>query len=440
MGWIEELQRNVNPLGPAGGAFKQPAGVMNNPDALKSPLRNMPQMTPFISQKPFSGAGSSSGFQPQMPTQQQEPAETFMSFNRRTNPLPNSGGSQGASPDSIYAQLIADLRDKIDREYSYDGAGDALVDQAFQGSLDALGSARTRTNDNYASSRDNIDTLTSSHVANIKGADRDAIQRIGGDLTSKYAQNYDGRASELSADRQTDIDAKTAMLKNLGIQDAGVGTVGDVQTAAIADNSAEKAGAMRQAAGYQAADETRNVEQAQSMANAGVERQTDLRRQLDGILGNLDNQEAKIGNDKSIAKLDARNADRANFQKEQGYYNDTLGTLLNDQSDREKTRYEAELKAQSGKGSGSNSAFDVVAKQVANATGNDAAPYIEAYNQALAAGGGTLETGIGDKTSAMYKAMIKYMKDKKGLDADPDMVGRVLGGIQNYGTDKLNAN
>lgn len=359
--------------------------------------------------------------------------------------------SQGDSQESMYQGLIDELMGKINREYSYDGAGDKLVDEAFQGSLDALGTARTRTNDNYSTSRENIDSLTNSHVANIKGADRDAVNRIGDDLTSSYNANFGENASRLKADRAEEIALKTDMLKRLGIQDAGLGSAGDVQTAAIAENSADQAGAMQQAETYKSADLTRNVEQAQSMANAGVERQSDLRRQLDGILGGLDTQEAGIRNDISTAKLGAQQSDRANFQKEQGYYNDSLQSLLSDQSNRDESQrdftYQKSLDqakfdqqaasdaAKNGGVAGTNSAFDVVDSRIA-AKGKNPTDYRTAFNEAMQSG--VLDSGLGDKNSLIQQQMLKIMK-KKGLDPNSTLVSDYAYGVLNYGTDKLSA-
>lgn len=359
--------------------------------------------------------------------------------------------SQGDSQAQMYQSLIDEIMGKINREYAYDGAGDALVDQAYQGSLDALGNARTRTNDNYGTSSANIDSLTNSHVANIKGADRDAVNRIGDDLTSSYNANFGENASRLKADRAEEIALKTDMLKRLGIQDAGLGSAGEVQTAAIAENSADQAGAMQQANTYKSADLTRNVEQAQSMANAGVERQSDLRRQLDGILGGLDTQEAGVRNDMATAKLGAQQADRANFQKEQGYYNDSLQSLLSDQSNREESQrdftYQQSLDqakfdqqaasdaAKNGGVAGTNSAFDVVDSRIA-AKGKNPTDYRTAFNEAMQSG--VLDSGLGDKNSLIQQQMMKIMR-KKGLDPNSTLVSDYAYGVLNYGTDKLSA-
>lgn len=361
------------------------------------------------------------------------------------------GDSGGNSQEAMYQGLIDELMGKINREYAYDGAGDKLVDEAFQGSLDALGTARTRTNDNYSTSRENIDSLTNSHVANIKGADRDAVNRIGDDLTSSYKANFGENASRLKADRAEEIALKTDMLKRLGIQDAGLGSAGEVQTAAIAENSADQAGAMQQANTYKSADLTRNVEQAQSMANAGVERQSDLRRQLDGILGGLDTQEAGVRNDISTAKLGAQQSDRANFQKEQGYYNDSLQALLSDQSNREESQrdftYQQSLDqakfdqqaasdaAKNGGVAGTNSAFDVVDSRIA-AKGKNPTDYRTAFNEAMQSG--VLDSGLGDKNSLIQQQMMKIMQ-KKGLDPNSTLVSDYAYGVLNYGTDKLSA-
>lgn len=456
MGWIEDIKNAVGQtpvMKGIQGAFNFLDTAPDRPTSLNK--------KPIMQSGGFQGGGGSfanpgGGFQGGsgsfgMPAANDQNALNKFGFQQQGQFAPTPEGfrfdqdMQSRSQEDMYQSLIDELMGKINRDYAYDGSGDAMVDQAFQGSLDALGNARQRTNDNYSTSRENLDSLTNSHVANIQGADRDAVNRIGSDLTSSYGNIYDSNAKGLEDDRAKEVALKTEMLQRLGIQDAGPGTVGEVQTQAIANNGAEKAGAMQQAEGYKAADLTRNVEQAQSMANAGVERQSDLRRQLDGILGGLDTQEAGIKNDMASAKLSARQADEANFGKQQGYYQDSLETLLNDRSNQAESQRDFDYKMaldvakqqQGGSNGGSNSMFDVVDGKIAS-QGLDPAPYRSAFNEAMQEGGGPLASGVGDKNSHIQKRMIEIMR-KKGMAANPATIGDYVFGVMNYGTDKLNA-
>lgn len=456
MGWIDAIKQTVNAIGLDDDDFGQKfsnankmigAGIRGGMPGAKKAAANRPSSFGAGSSSRFPGQGAlKSGINDQSQLNKFAWQQPENSGVQRMEQSRFSGQGALADESQMYQSIIDELMGKINQEYAYDGAGDALVDQAFQGSLDALGNARTRTNDNFAASSGNIDTLTKSHVANITGADRNAVMANSDRLESGIGDIYGAAQKSYEGDREKEMALKTEMLSRLGIQDAGIGTVGEVQTEAIADNTAEQAGAMKQAAGYEAADLTRNTEQAQSMSAAGVERQTDLRRQLDGILGGLDTQEANIRNDMSSAKLNARQADQANFQKQQSYYQDSLEAFLNDQSNRAESERDFNYKASldqaklqgrgGGEEGGGNNVFSAIDQSIAS-QGIDPAPYRAAYNQAMADGGGPLSGDLGSETSHMYKRMREIMA-ANGQKADLNIIGNYVNGVQNFGTDKFN--
>lgn len=443
MGWLEDLTNSIGQtpvVKGLQGAFNFLDTAPNRPDKLnKRPV--MQQESGFgggggsfaKDRSNFGGSGGSFG----------NPMAPAMGSWRQDITGQGSIGMpepEMSAREKAYLEAIEAIRRKTEEQYAYDGANDALVDQAFQGSLDAINGARTKTNDNYGQSRTMLDNLTNSHVANIKGADRDAVNRIGDELTSGYNKIYDDRNAELSADRDREMATKVEMLQRLGIQDAGLGTAGAVQTAAIADNSGDKQGALQQAGAYKAADLTRNTELGQNQAAMGVDRQSDLRRQLDGILGGLDKSEADVRNQMSQAKLEGRNADRASWDDMQRYNNETLLKLqqqesdqANADSDRAFQREMAGLKS-GGSAKGSSSMFDVVGGQLQNSTGYDMQPYLAAYSQAMEAGGGALGVAGGDKASYLVQQM-----RKKNPQLDPQVAVQYVQGLLNYGTDKLSA-
>lgn len=394
----------------------------------------------------FSGSGGSSSFAQAAP---KAAVGSWLPNNLNRNPSQPMGFTESSSApvqsdmERAYMEAIEAIRRKTETPYAYDGANDALVDQAFQGSLDAINNARNTTNSNYSQSKDMLGELTRSHVANIQGRDREAITSNGEQLQSGYNELYDNRDAELKADRTAELEAKTEMLKRLGIQDAGLGTSGNVQTEAITDNSGNRQEALQQAQSYQASDLTRNTELGQNQAAAGVERQSDLRRQLDSILGNIDNTQAGVMQDIASAKLQGRQADRASWDDQQKYNNETLIALEQARTDQANNDRDYAFKREmadrdaassaSSEAAGTSSRMDLASDMIRRG-GVDPTAYESAYTNALSRGNNFTRAGKGD-----IQAQLLDEIRRNNPTLDPNTINRYLSAVYGYGADKMDA-
>lgn len=364
------------------------------------------------------------------------------------DPYPSHGyttdgppGRQGRDEDpgqpideyEVRAQKIRDLMEDLEGA----GAGSdnlAMVDQAFAGSLAAIANARKSAQTNYQTSDKAIQGLTAGHVNEIKTNDRQAVEANANDLNKAYDSSYNDAKSALQANQDREMSARAEMLSRLGIQEAGMGDTGKAQSQALTRLEEDQSGMKQQAAGYKAADLTRNTELASSQAAAGVERQGDLRRQLNGINANLDQSLASVENSKASAKISAQNADKADYLKQLQFYQDQLKDIQSEKERADNTAYDRAVDQRdfNAKNSGSvGGALDIADQQIRN-LGEDPAQYADAYAQ-------TMQENSFDSRSGKDKIADTVAKmTAKNKNLSPRTALRYVMSIENFGTDKGN--
>lgn len=348
--------------------------------------------------------------------------------------IPESRYRDGPGEDE---QRMEQIKALLDQEFAPSGEYGAMVDEAYASALGNIGKARGQANSNFQESDARIAGLTAGHVNEIQTKDRDAVNKIGGDLQSSYKETYGDARGQLQGAQNSEIAAKTEMLKRLGQEEAGVGTAGQSESEAMTRLTEQEAGAQKQAQGYQAADLTRNVEQAQSQASAGVERRSALSRDLQKILGGLDESEATVNNAKSMAKLSGLQSEKNDFRQQQQFNLDSLTQMedrIEGKADKtwERSFKERELASKNSGGSG-GSKYDVISNDI-SARGVDPAPYLDAYAEVSAMPFNPQVNG--DKLNWTISQMEKAAA-RKGLKLDKTVALRLAGGIEDYGTDKL---
>jgi len=222
------------------------------------------------------------------------------------------------------------------------------------------------------------------------------------------------------------------MLQRLGIQEAGIGEAGQGESEALTRLEESQAGAMKQAQGYQQADLVRNTEQAQSQASAGVERRSDLNKQLQGILGNLDEAEAELGSSRAQAKLQAFSSGRNDYNQRLGMISDQIAGIddrIDERTDADRD-YQLELQKMAQEGQSQGGVFDVVNNSF-RTRGFAPEPYEQAYAQVASSRDYNSQVN-GDKTLWLVREM-----KRKNPALNEDQIMRYVMGINNYGTDKL---
>jgi hypothetical protein len=363
------------------------------------------------------------------------------------DPYPSNGYSDGSptrqghdedpgQPIDEYEVRAQKIRDLMaDLEQNGAGAENlAMVDQAFAGSLNAIQNARNSAQSNFQESDKAIQGLTAGHVNEIKTKDRQAVESNANELSGAYTKSFGDAKGALVADQQREQSARAEMLQRLGIQEAGMGDAGSAQSQAITRLTEDNAARQGQASTYKAADLTRNTELASSQASAGIERQGDLRKQLNGINANLDQSQASVENSKAQAKISAQNADKADYLKQLQFYSDELRNIGDEKSKKDQTAYDRAIDQRdfNAKNSGSVGGVFDVANQKISSIGNDPSPYQQAYAQ-------TMEENKFDSRSGQDKIgyFLQQMR-RKNPSLDPQVALDYITTIENFGTDKAN--
>lgn len=404
--WDSDSERNPN------GMLKHPLGMINIRDGewSKKPQQNQPL-------EKLAGLGS------------------INNYSDPSGGMTRQGHDENMTNQTDEDKLLqkrADIEALLDQDYVDDPESKRMIEEAYASALANISGARTRANDNFAKSDANIAALSAGHVNTIKTDDLNAVKRIGGELKSGITSNNEGVRESIQDDRSREIAEKTAALQRLGIQEAGLGDAGRSQSEAISKNAMAEQGMQNQASVYQAADETRNTEQAQSQASAGVERRSALHNDLQKILGNIDQSEADIQGKISQDKLQSHERGLQDFRQQQQFNLDSLENIDDrlDQRKNDDRDYDLKLKELAAKNNGSGGVFEAVDNNLTN-RGVDPAPYKQTY--ADVASNETFNAAVdGDKKLWMIRKM--KAKNPK-LDAR-EIQAYVLG-VENYGTDKL---
>lgn len=354
-----------------------------------------------------------------------------------SNGMTRQGNDPTNEREVSYEEKLLERKAQIemlmDTPYADDPEIAAMIDEAYSGALANISKARDSANSNFQQSDANIAALTAGHVNTIKTDDLAAVNRIAGEYQGGLQKTFDTAKQGLESNRSAELAERTAMLQRLGIQEAGLGEAGKGETEAISRMTEDQAGAMKQAQGYQAADQVRNTEQAQSQASAGVERRSALNSDLQKILGTIDNSETELRSNMNMDKLSARQKGLDTYNDQQRFNLDSLNQIdetLQNRADSDRD-YDLELRKLAEKNSGSSGGvFDAVANDF-RTRGLAPEEYEQAYSQV--ASSATFNAAVdGDK----QLWMIRQMKKKNPKLAEND-IARYVSGIQNYGTDKL---
>lgn len=345
------------------------------------------------------------------------------------------GESALSEEEQLMEDTIRAIQARLQTKYHDDGAYNAMIDEAFGGSLKAVDNARNSANSNYQESDKVLGGLTDGMVNIIKTEDAGNIKQTGAEYEKGVNQNYDSTIQDVQGDRQREINDRIESMKRFGLEASGMGNVGNEATQVVNNLQQEKAGALNTAKGTTAADLQLNTGRAQGQMTAGVERRSALRGDLDKILGGLDGQVAEIENAKAQARLQASQADRAAFNESQAQDTNTLETYLDDKRRKREHLDEMDLKQQSlsAKAKGSGTVWDVANERMSQ-KGVDSNALFKAYSDVMAENRFNSNSGQ-DQTAFIIHEMMKRSGNRfNNMDAN-----EWLGIVQNYGTDKANA-
>lgn len=351
-------------------------------------------------------------------------------------PSPNQvdrGMGVGAVQRDEFADMIESLQGQMQGEFAYDGRYDQMIADAFGAQLSAIANARNQTQGNFNESSSALKDLYAGHVQDINTVDAGKYKQINQQLQGNLNQNYDSSINAIKADSKADMAEGEDMLRRMGLQDAAPQLLELQQSKgdALARLQEEKASALTQATEYGNADQTRNIARGQSVAGEGIQRQGDLRSQLQDILGDLSMREADIQKDRAMTQMEAEQMAREEWMGQREYAGDTLEMLLQQRTEENMAREEMQMRRQemeleSQEKQAQNAPPLPLWDQVGSNLGVNIAPYRNAYADISSEGRFNSREG-----SDRVDYFVKRMRD---MGLDPSVALQVVQDIENAGT------
>lgn len=358
MGWIEDLNKGVNkglddfwtnanrPVN-----FTPPSKekllAVKNPSAGQTSARTDRTWSENI-------AGTTSAFSDKQRASSKANADRIQS-----RPVGNADGSTTRPDKAVNGSLsnAAPEKSQLEKFQEYLATiapGDydykTAITDAFSKAYAGLDKAATTAKDNKANSSRAIAGLTESG-ANIVRGEAKNYQKITDDTARTNNSVYSGQVAGLQVDRSKEVADRADFLQKLGIQEAGMGSAGSTQTAAINEALGSQARAGDRINAYGQADQSLNNSRAQSLLNEGTTRQADLESQLTKILGGIEGKRGEYGVQEAQAMQGAEQQAYSNqlakFQAGVSAYDKQVDQNF---KSRDQAMQEAEFQAKYGQG------------------------------------------------------------------------------------------
>lgn len=346
------------------------------------------------------------------------------------------GGFSSPAPsqeNSDLLDLINQLQAQSEQGFTYDSKArdDEMINQIFGAQLAQIASAKDQTNQRFGESTENTKRLYNGHVNEIRTKDKAEYQGIANQATSDTNSVFDGAIAQTqNADKAQNAEMEE-MLARLGQQSAAPQAAQMMadQQKTINDLVQTKAAQGQQNNTYAEANQTRNDERAQSIADESVSKQHDLSRQLQDILGELGNKEADINGQKAQAGYQAYQNAEDNWRQDRSYATDALGQLMKLKADEAAAMAEAQAKSQESGGM-NGSQMTTILNGLGIQDPSLQQKYSSAYTDAILNSNYT--PGVQDQQTQM----LKYLRDNNKSGLDINMLRDLVSSNLNYGTYK----
>lgn len=362
MGWIEDLNKNVNQrLEDFWGQATRPVNYATPSKEKRLAVKN-PSSGSTMSRPNRSWSENIAGTGGRTPVTQRTAdkatATSGRSFPKQTDPNGSNLGKikRSVVPDEVTssAQVEKSALEKFQDYLATIDPGDydykKAVTDAFAKAYANIDNAAKTARDNKASSASAIAGLAQGGANIVKGEAKD-YQRITDNTANTNNTIYKGAVSGLQEDRSKELADRAMFLERLGIKEAGLGTAGSTQTNAINEALGAQTRNADRINAYGQADQALNTSRAQSILNEGTTRQAGLESQLQKILGSLEDKRADYSMQEAQALSQAEQAayqnQLAKFQAGLGAYQQQID---NDFKSRDQQMQEAEFMAKYGQG------------------------------------------------------------------------------------------
>lgn len=215
----------------------------------------------------------------------------------------------------------------------------AALDSALGNTLAGFGKLRDTTNANYRESDANLQSMHDAYRNDIQTNGAKAYNGISDTLVNSNNQNRDSSVASLTAAEDESRNKRAAMLRSLGIEEAAAApessVLSDAKTNIVNRTNTDQSFAESQ----RATNQSYNTGVAESVGAAGVQRRSELQRQLGQALGTIDakemdaqtayqNQRAQIASQRAGNQNNRAQFEYGMYQDEQQGLRDQLESMM----------------------------------------------------------------------------------------------------------------
>jgi hypothetical protein len=229
------------------------------------------------------------------------------------DPTPDAPPADPQQVNQI-AELIKTLQQNLSSDPYNSGPYVQSIQNAYGQANQALDQLSGRIQGNAATSGQAINQIYQGGIAD-QNAEADGINQRADQMKNGLDSSYNGAIQTAQNDRSQALNERANLLKSLGIESAGLGDTGNVQTQAVDQLNKGKVGADEKAESYRNIDLDTNKNQVYGLRGDQDKAQANLRSQL---------LQALTGVDTSRAQLSQQQA-QAMAQAQQQSYQDWLG-------------------------------------------------------------------------------------------------------------------
>jgi hypothetical protein len=298
------------------------------------------------------------------------PDDQYLAAKARNNPQLNPPQSSlDMTPGGINAipqgppmgpSLMEQILDRLDDPYGgFKGTVDtSALDAALQSQLGQIGKVRANTNQNFTTSDRNLYAMHDAAKQEALTKGKAAFQDIGADQVAALRDTRQDAVGDLQAIKNEQNAKRVAMLKSLGIEQAGaVPTDSSELDQAIGSITSRGAAEEANASEDQGSNLAYNQTFANSVGQQGAQRRAELAQQLQGILGQLGQAEVEANQQYGLTKAQlteqAKERDYNMWQQQRQFDAQQYNNLFNQKMQlddqnfrREQTEYDRMLEQQ----------------------------------------------------------------------------------------------
>lgn len=219
-----------------------------------------------------------------------------------------SGNGPLPSMTPILNSISSSYKGQMSQLKGLEDRGLGVLAKILGNNLEALNGIRAKTNEQYDNSNTNLKNMFGAMAEVMATKGKAAYKDITADQLRNLARTTDAAVDRIQDVKQTQQNNRREAFKNLGIAKAMEGNQNpDVLNQTIGTISRSNNAREQSANEIGAANRSRNRARIQSTKLAGAEARSDLRQQLDAILGGLSQKESEFRNNYATNKMQLMN-------------------------------------------------------------------------------------------------------------------------------------